>query len=65
VVAERAVLPSEPPVGSAPVVDEHGVSGREADDATADDGERRQERVALEEIEAALVDVAGALARMG
>ncbi len=47
------------------VVDEHGAAAPTADDAAQADGGRRQERVALDDVEAALVEVADALARMG
>ena len=47
------------------MVDEHGPVAPAADVAADADGGRGQERLALDEIEAALVDVAAALARMG
>ena len=46
------------------MVDEHGAAGNGATDTDAYGG-RQQERQALDEIEAVLVDVAAALARMG
>ncbi len=47
------------------MVDEHGEAGPATTGAAATGDERPHERVALDDIEAALGDVATALARMG
>lgn len=61
----RAVPARRRPIGSLHVVDEDGNRSTTPPGATHADDARREERLALDEIEAALGDVAATLARMG